>query len=202
MRIYWNWKSKRFKRHIVFDFQSMKNPNTKTMGMSFRIPHTTLYIVGFDYDNITDDRLDEELQWIQEVDRLGDIHVLSTSEFARHAICVDTMSLREAIKIVYDDSTCDYLFKKGILINEYRTWVLRGWEKGERVSPEYMRTIESPYNGERVQSEAHAEYLKAKFGIPVRLVNPDGNDLLEIQTYLTSSLVTVKELLKERGTAK
>jgi len=39
--------------------------------------------------------------------------------------------------------------------------------------------------------------LKAQFGAEVRLVNPDGNDKVEIQGYCTSSKVTTKELLKE-----
>jgi hypothetical protein len=36
----------------------------------------------------------------------------------------------------------------------------------------------------------------------VRLVNPDGNDEIEIQTYNTSSKVTVKELEKEASRHK
>jgi len=89
------------------------------------------------------------------------------------------------------------MFKRGIRINEYRTWILRGWEKGERGRPEYVRTVESPYNGQRLQSQAHATLLTAQFGAKVRLVNPDGNDEIEIQDYNTSSKVTTKELLKE-----
>ena len=44
---------------------------------------------------------------------------------------------------------------------------------------------------------AHAKFLKVFFGAKVRLVNPDGNDEIEIQQYNTSSKVTTKELLKE-----
>ena len=98
--------------------------------------------------------------------------------------------------VVYN-STCDYQFKRGIRINEYRTWILRGWEKGERERPKFLRTIESPYNGERLQSQAHAKFLQAFYGANVRLVNPDGNDEVEIQQYNTSSKVTAKDLLKE-----
>jgi len=86
------------------------------------------------------------------------------------------------------------MLKRGVRINEYRTWVLRNWEKGERERPQYLRIVESPYNGQRLQSQAHAEFLTAFFGAKVRLVNPDGNDEIEIQTYNTSSKVTTKEL--------
>ncbi len=95
--------------------------------------------------------------------------------------------------VVYT-STCDYQFKRGIRINEYRTWILRGWEKGERGRPQYLRTIESPYNGQKLQSQAHAMFLKAFYGANVRLVDPDGNEDIEIQGYTTSSKVTTRDL--------
>jgi hypothetical protein len=128
--------------------------------------------------------------------RLGDFHVFKTSEFGRHVICIDALPLREALDVVYA-STCDEMFKRGVRINDYRTWILRNWEKGERGRPQYLRTIESPYNGQRLQSQVHAEFLKAFFGAKVRLVNPDGNDEIEINEYNTSSKVTAKELEKE-----
>jgi hypothetical protein len=89
------------------------------------------------------------------------------------------------------------MFKRAIRINEFITWILRGWEKGERERPKFLRTIESPYNGERLQSQVHAMFLQAFYGVKVRLVNPDDNDQLEIQSYCTSSKTTVKDLEKE-----
>jgi hypothetical protein len=107
--------------------------------------------------------------------------------------------LKNAVEWTIDRSiTCDYQFKRGIRINECRTWILRGWAKGERGRPEYLRTIESPYNGERLQSQSHAMFLKSFYGANVRLVNPDGNDEIEIHQYNTSSKVTAKDLLKEQ----
>jgi hypothetical protein len=190
-----------FDRHCLLLFQSMKIPRTPTKGMSARIPHTTNFVTFLDYDNIQDERLDDELVFLQELYRLGDFHVFKTSDFGRHVICVDAMPLREALDIVYA-STCDEMFKRGIRINEYRTWILRNWEKGERERPQYLRTIESPYNGQRLQSQAHAGFLTAFFGAKVRLVNPDGNDELEINEYNTSSKVTVKDLLASIGKHK
>jgi len=183
-------------RYCLFEFQSMKAPKTPTKGMSARVPYTTNFVIFLDYDNIQDERLDEELIYLQELYSLGDFHILKTNEFGRHAVCIDEMLVREALDVVYT-STCDYQFKRGIRINEYRTWILRGWEKGERGRPEYLRTIESPHNGRRLQSQAHGKFLQAFFKANVRLVNPDGNDEIEIQTYNTSSKVTMGELRRE-----
>lgn len=185
-----------FNNYLLFQFQSMKIPKTPTKGMSARIPHTTNFVPFLDYDNVIDERLDDELVYLQELHQLGDFHIFKTNEFGRHVICIDELLLREALDVV-SNSTCDYQFKRGIRINEYRTWILRGWEKGERERPKFLRTIESPYNGERLQSQAHAMFLQAFYGVKVRLVNPDGNDEIEIQNYNTSSKVTVKDLEEE-----
>jgi hypothetical protein len=185
-----------FNTYFLFQFQSMKIPKTPTKGISARILHTTNFVVFLDYDNITDERLNDELVYLQELFQLGNFHIFKTNEFGRHVICIDELPLREALDVVYN-STCDYQFKRGIRINEYRTWILRGWEKGERGRPEYVRTVESPYNGQRLQSQAHAMFLQIFYGVKVRLVNPDGNDEIEIQGYNTSSKVTVRNLEEE-----
>ena len=187
------------KRHILLQFQSMKVPFVQTKGISARIPHTTLFVIFLDYDNIVDERLDDELLYLQELCQLGDFHIFKTNEYGRHVICIDTLPLREALSVVYY-SNCDRLFKKGIRFNEYRTWILRAWKKGKRGRPEYLRTLESPYNGQKLQSQAHAEFLKVVYGVNVRLTNPDGNSEIEIQGYRTSSKVTVKDLQRNYET--
>ena len=65
----------------------------------------------------------------------------------------------------------------------------------------FARKLFASYFAE-MQSQAHATFLKAHFGAKVRLVNPDGNDEIEIQEYNTSSKVTTKELLKEMNKHK
>jgi hypothetical protein len=174
----------------------MKVPSTPTKGISNRIPHSTFFVPFFDFDNITDERLDDELVYLQELFRLGDLFVAQTNQFGRHVLGLDCLLPRECLTVI-EASSCDWMFKRAARINEYRAWILRGWEKGEREKPVYLRTLESPYNGQRLQSQAHATFLKAWFGAKVRLVNPYGNDELEIQGYNTSSKVTTKELLKE-----
>jgi len=171
----------------------MNIPKTPTAGISARIPHTTEFVIFLDYDNITDERLIDELRYLQELYEVGDFHILATSEFGRHAMCVDRLFLREDLKVVYT-STCDQVFKRGIRINEGRTWICRTYKKGDRPIPKYLYSVESPYNGLRLQSQAHALFLQNHYGAKIRLTNPDGNTVLEFQDYKTSSKVSLKDV--------
>jgi hypothetical protein len=175
----------------------MRIPIEATAGISARIKYTTEFITMLDYDNVKDDRLAEELLYLQELYTLGDFHVFATNEFGRHVICIDRLMLREELEVV-NSSTCDAVFKRGIRVNEYRTWILRVIGKGDRPKPHYMYSVESPYNGQRLQSQAHAEFLQRYYGAPVRLVNPDGNHELEIQGYKTSNKTSAKDLKKKQ----
>ena len=177
---------------LLFKFQSMKIPIESTAGISSRIKYTTRFVIFLDFDNVTDQRLVEELIYLQELHKLGDFYVFATNKFGRHAICIDIVSLRKALQIVYD-STCDAVFKRGIRINEYRTWLLRGLGKGDRSKPKYLYRVCSRFNGDRLQSQAHAKFLKRYYGARVRLSNPDGNNELETQGYKTANKTHKKD---------
>jgi hypothetical protein len=181
-----------FRWMLLLKFQSMKIPIEATSGVSARIRYTTEFAIFMDYDNVEDSRLVEELMYLQELFGLGDFYILATNEFGKHVVCIDRLQLKEALRVIYN-STCDAVFKRGIRINEYRTWVLRGLGKGDRPKPKYLCSVESPYNGQRLQSQAHGKYLQRYFGANVRLVNPDGNDELELQGYKTSSKISLKD---------
>lgn len=174
-----------------FYFQSMDIPKVPTGGISARVPHTTEFVTFLDYDNIVDSRLVSELLYLQELHRIGDFHVLSSSEYNRHAICLDRLFLRQALRVVHN-STCDAVFARGIRINEYRTWILRGIEKGNTDRPKYLYSLKSQYNGKRLTSMAHALFLKYHYGAKVRLTYPDGNSILEVQDYKTGKNVMMK----------
>jgi hypothetical protein len=178
---------------LLLKLQSMRIPIEATAGMSARVKYTTEFVTLLDYDNVKDSRLVEELLYLQELHRLGDFYVFATNEFGRHVICVDRLILREELEVV-NTSTCDAVFKRGIRINEYRTWILRVIGKGDRPKPRYLYSVESPYNGQHLQSQAHAEFLQRYYGAPVRLVKPDGNHELEIQGYKTASKTSTKDL--------
>ena len=178
--------------------QCMNIPKAGTVGISARVPHTLHYVTFLDYDRITDKRLIDELIVLQEVfpGHLGDFHVFYTREFGRHAMCIDRLFFRENKDVVYA-SSCDYEYKWGWRINEGRTWIARVLEKGERDRPKYLYSIPSPYNGLRLQSQAHGMFLEYFYGADVRLTNPDGNTELEIQRYKTSSNIKLEDLVKK-----
>jgi hypothetical protein len=180
-------------RTLRYEFSSMKTPNYQTAGLSARIPHTTDFCTFLDYDNIKDERLQDELVYLQEYFRLGDFHIFATNKYGRNPICIDRMPLREELEVV-NASTCDSNFKRGIRLNEYRTWILRSEGKGNRPAPKYLYSLESPYNGQRQQSLAHTIFLKLHYNAKVRLANSDGNFELEIQPYKTSTKTDVKDV--------
>jgi hypothetical protein len=144
-----------------------------------------------DYDNIVDEkredmkeeRLIDELQYLQNRYQLGNFHVFDTENGGRHAVCIDALRLRDVIEIV-DFSNCDLAFKKAPRINEYRCWNLRCYPKGNRPPTKYLYTLKSEYEGLNPQSRPHAKYLE-KFGVKVDLKNPVGTEELEIGGYNT-----------------
>jgi hypothetical protein len=182
-----------FRWMLLFVFQSMKIPKEPAAGISARVPHTTDFVVFLDFDNVTDERLKDELVYLQELFGLGDFHVFATNQFGRHVVCIDRLPLRIALEVVYA-SSCDAIFKKGIRYNEYRTWILRATEKGDRQKPKYLYSVVSPYNGQNLQSQAHGTFLQQYYGANVRLVNPDDNDELETQGYRTASKTSSKDV--------
>jgi hypothetical protein len=152
-------------------------------GVSSRIPDTSLHVTFLDYDNIVDDRLIEELRFLQGEFELGNFYVLETRNEGRHAVCIDALRPRDQKEIV-DFSSCDLMFKKAPRINEYRCWVLRFAKKGNRDEPKYLYTVESPYEGQNLQSRCHAKYL-LNFGVKIDLKNPFGPEEIEVQEYNT-----------------
>ena len=170
--------------NLLLKFQVMKRLNIRTEGVSSRIPGTSLHVTFLDYDNIDDERLREELEHVIDVFEIGSFIVLSTRETGRHCICLDALRFRDVMEIV-DFTSCDLMFKRAPRINEYRCWVLRYEKKGDRKAPEYLYTVESPYEGNNLQSAGHAKYL-LKFGVERSLKNPFGPEEIETQEYNTA----------------
>ena len=179
----WAHVFKIWKYSLLLKLQIMKKLDVRTKGVSSRIPGTTLHVLFLDYDNITDEKLTEELRYLQEQFELGSFYVLETRNKGRHAICVDALRPRDQKEIV-DFSSCDLMFKRAPMINEYRCWVLRYAKKGNRDEPKYMYTVKSPHEGKNLQSRGHAKYL-LKFGVTIDLKNPYGPEEIEAQTYNT-----------------
>lgn len=175
------------KYFVLFKIQIMEKLSVRTSGASSRVPNTSLHIVFLDYDNIDDDRLKEELVFLQNEFELGNFYVLQTRNEGRHAVCLDVLRFKD-IKEIIDFSNCDLMFKKAPRINEYRCWVLRYAKKGSRDAPRYLYTVESPHDGKNLQSRGHAKYL-LNFGVAVDLKNPYGPEEIEIQAYNTGKRI-------------
>ena len=158
----------------------------RTSGVSSRLVGTSLHVTLLDYDSaISDSRLREELVWLQMLFKIGNFIVLKSSEFGRHAICLDVLTANEVVKII-KASNCDEAFKMAPLINPFRSWVLRYCKKGNKESPKYLFTVESPYEGEHLQSLGHANFLLENYGVKVELQQPFGTEDVETQTYYTN----------------
>ena len=180
----WSHLFKIRKYSILLKIQIIKKLEVRVEGgVSSRIPGTTLHVLFLDYDNIVDERLMEELRYLQEEFELGNFYVLETRNKGRHAICIDALRPRDQKEIV-DFSSCDLLFKRAPRINEYRCWVLRFAKKGNRDAPKYLYKVESPCEGKNLQSVGHAKYL-LNFGVTIDLKNPFGPEEIETQEYNT-----------------
>ena len=175
---------------VLLKGQVLNPLNVRSSGISSRIPNTSFHIVCLDYDNINDERLKEELVFLQSQFMLGNFYVLHTREFGRHAVCIDALRFKD-VKEIIDFSSCDSMFKKAPMINEYRCWVLRYAKKGKRDPPKYLYTVKSQHEGMNQQSRGHAKYL-LNFGIKVDLLNPIGTEEVETQGYNTGSHADLK----------
>ena len=180
----WSHVFKIGKYNVLLKVQAMKKLEVRVKGgVSSRIPNTSLHVTFLDYDNIVDDRLEEELRFLQEEFQIGNFYVLKTRKQGRHAVCIDALRFKDVLEIVRF-SSCDLMFKRAPWINEFRCWVLRFAKKGNRDEPKYLYTVESPYERQNLQSRCHAKYL-LKFGVKINLKKPFGPEEIEVQDYNT-----------------
>ncbi len=171
------------KYSVLLKAQVMKKLDVRSSGVSSRIPKTSLHVTFLDYDNIDNERLNEELQFLQQQFHLGNFYVFKTRHNGRHAICLDALLFKDVLEII-QFSNCDLMFKKAHAINEYRCWVLRFTKKAKRDAPKFLYALESNYDGVNLQSRSHAKYLEI-FGLKIDLKNPIGPEEIEIQHYNT-----------------
>jgi len=120
----WSTLLRMGKYSVLLKFQLMKQLSVRSSGVSSRVSDTSLHIIFLDYDDIVDERLKEELVFLQSEFKLGNFYVLETRSNGRHAVCIDVLRFKD-VKEVVDFSSCDLMFKKAPMINEYRCWVLR-----------------------------------------------------------------------------
>ena len=184
----------------LFDLRVRDDPTTWSNGVESRVSGTNLHVLFIDYDDIRADVLEEELVFLQNEFKLGNFYIFRTKESGMredgipfgcyHAICLDVDTIRRYYHILQHTST-EYAFQNAPKIYPERAWVLRWDRKGERGKPAFLTTVESPYEGEKLQSTAHAMYIDQFYGtdIEANLTNPDGNTVLRFCKYNTASKV-------------
>lgn len=180
-----SWKLNIFGKTIMSQFQIIDTPKYPTIGKSSRIPHTHYHVLFLDYDLMDFDTMADELNALIDDYHIGNIYIFKTRENAYHCICFDYLWLSQ-VKHIVMSSSCDLGFVLAPRYDKFRNWVLRDLPKGERIAPVFVGCVGSKYNGNNKQSSAHAKYITAKYGIPIELANPDGQDELKLESYLTA----------------
>lgn len=143
------------------------------------------YVIYLDYDKISIEIIEREIDWLKEEYRLSNIYLFQSSENNHHAICFDIMRAKEWIRFL-NDTSADIHFKRIPNSFSTREWILRWGEKRNKPRPSFLKKIESPYS-KREQSLAHWMFFKtaypdAKFK---KLRKPDGEKELDIIEYET-----------------
>lgn len=160
-------------------------PDLETEGIASNIPHTPFHVLFMDYDYVDLGFLQQELEALIELFEIGNCYIIQTRENAFHVECLDYLTAKEIVEIG-EMSNEDRAYIRGPLFNKHRGWVHRTEAKGDQEAPEFVEVVESPYEGERLQSSFHAELLKSRFGLEIKLSYPDGlNEGLE-DSYLTN----------------
>jgi len=169
----------------MFKVQTVPKPVLETRGIASNIPHAPFHVLFMDYDYVDLGFLREELEALIEIFGLGNCYIIQTKENAFHVECLDHLTASEIVEIG-GISNEDRAYIRGPLFNKHRGWVHRTEAKGRQEAPVFVEVIESQYEGERLQSSYHVELLNRRFGLEIKLSNPDGlNEGIE-DSYLTT----------------
>jgi len=173
----------------TFRFHTMlyNTPNSWVHGYSSRTQFSR-YVLFHDYDNLDEESIVQELVFLQEQYKLSDYYLFKLDrDNSFHAVCLDTFSIRDAYEI-QQATSCDLAFIHAIKNLQTKEWILRWHKKGTRGSPEFIRTIKSPYN-KHTKSSAHANFLK-KLAVPIKMRKRnewDGGSVLAMVDYNTAN---------------
>jgi hypothetical protein len=177
-----------FGKTAYLSLGTVPTPKERTGGKSSRILNTIYHILPLDYDKIDQQSLEIELLALIDEFELGNMHIfkMPDRENAFHVVCLDYFLLHE-VKAITMSSSCDIAFVLAPRYDKFKNWVLRDFPKGDRQMPVFLKTVISPYEGKRKQSQAHATYLNAMYGCNIELSNSDGNTALLVESYLTAN---------------
>lgn len=160
------------------------NPTVKTRGICSRIPKTMEHILPLDYDGVKKYVPKEDAVVIQDWKRCGNFYLFQSRKYAFHTYCIDHFTVPDVNECQLM-SNCDRAYHNGPLWNYTRGWVLRYKSKGNQPAPKFIGVIKSPYEGERLQSSFHANFLNKVYKLNIKLKNPDGLNDGYTQPYTT-----------------
>lgn len=178
--------------YLNFGFGYMQNPKEPSAGITNRTKDLH-FLCFLEWDYLDLQMVELECAGLQYLFNLSDIHILESGKDSYHALSYDKLKFNELLEIL-QYPTCDFNFKNGSVNDRSRSWVLRDSPKGQRSAPKYIKTIE--HEGFRQQSEAHAIFYQAHYGIPEKyLRRPDGiKDFLIGEGYLTGNRVKISKV--------
>ena len=182
----WKWVFSLFRKTVLLLAQTIPESVLETKGVASNIFHTPFHVLFMDYDYMGLDFLREELKALIEIFHIGNCYIIQTRENAFHVECLDYLTAKEVVEIG-EMSNEDRVYIRAPLFNKHRGWVHRTEAKGNQEAPVFVEVVESPYDGERLQSSYHAELLNKRFGLEIKLSNPDGlNEGIE-DSYSTTN---------------
>lgn len=169
---------------IIFNFSIINKKMVWTRGTSNKTKDC-YFVPYFDYDNMKETYVKEELLILQEMFDLGDLLVFQSSENSYQAVGFSKLTLNEFQNVLMH-SSCDFAFirfPKFLPFAKY--YVLRQFSKGKTKRPKLVDILKRKTN--RRQSYAHWKYFKilnpnAKIDT---LVNSDGLEDITIVDYPT-----------------
>lgn len=173
------------KRTFTFAFLNYRKPDTWTTGTLNRTKDGK-YVFYLDYDKMKEEYIKGELEHLQTLYDLGDIHVFQSSEKSFHAISFAKLTAKEYLEIL-QNSSCDLAFKNIPRYTSYRNWVLRHFKKGNTDAPKYLYTLKS--ETKRQHSLAHYKFIKILYPKINQSINSDGIESLTVIDYATGANV-------------
>tara|TARA_Y100000310_G_scaffold215935_1_gene216890 strand:+ start:2558 stop:3193 length:636 start_codon:yes stop_codon:yes gene_type:complete len=168
---------------LIINFTIINKAKTWTRGV-FNGTDDGKFICFIDYDYTKEEYIKGELELLQELFQLGDIHLFKSSEKGFHAVSFVKLCALDYQEILHN-SSCDQAFKNTPRFVSYRNWVLRNFSKGKKPRPKYLYTIYS--DTDRQQSYAHWKYFSLLYPElkKNKLTNSDGLEKLRIVDYPT-----------------
>jgi len=159
-----------FKLRVKASLSFYRKRDTWTKGVMNRTKEGR-YVFFLDYDLMKMDYIEGELEHLQLMYDLGDIHVFQSSQKGFHAVSFAKLTAKEYVEIL-NNSSCDSAFKNLPRFSSYRNWVLRWDTKGKTPRPVYLKTINA--KTKREQSSAHHKFYSVMFPeMDAKLINPD-----------------------------